>query len=285
MGEASRALTIALAEPADVQQTAYLFDMQPEVEGVGLTLAVPHQPTTRERPAWLCGISSALELPSNVQSVRLEYDAPLRADYLPDAVPMEPSPEPRRMPGAIPLPEAEAKAESAPMVQSTPRMTPRVGGRREERSVRHYYQPLPAVDCCCLPSLTITCCYLPPPSVTCRHCGELPLHAIAKVRLVVEKRVPFVGWLLLAAALLASQSAGAVVNVQAFTSSTENIFLRNMWRGMCTSTVMAASAATHPSGRYGLRTLVLEGSGSQWLMLAIAGAALFLEKAGLVTAS
>ena len=69
-----------------------------------------------------------------------------------------------------------------------------------------------------------------------------------------------------------------MVNVQAFTSSTENIFLRNTWRGMCTSAVMAASAATHPSGRHGLHTLLTEGSGSQWFMLLVAGGALFLEK-------
>ena len=160
MGDASRALTIALAEPGEVQQTAYLFDMQPEVEGQGITLAVPHQSASREeRPAWLCGISSALELPSNVQSVCLVYDAP-RADFLsehePSPAPIEPSPEPRRMPGAMP----HAEVETATKVQSTQRMTPRVGG--EQRSIR----------------------------------------------LVVEKRVPLVGWVLLSAALLASQSAG-----------------------------------------------------------------------------
>eukprot|EP00966_Prymnesium_polylepis_P123823 2863388-Prymnesium_polylepis.1 len=184
MGDAARALTIAVAEPDEVQQTAYLFDMRPEAEGQGLTLAVPRAPAPGRpaRPAWLCGITPMLELPSNVQSVRLEYDPLPELDAGPG-----PSPPLRHpMPGVMPA--YDAKADTKPDIRAdsggsgpgmrapprTPRMPRREGG----------------------------------------------------VRLVVEKRVPLVGWALLGTALLASQSAGAVVNVQAFTSSTDNVRCR-----------------------------------------------------------
>lgn len=87
------------------------------------------------------------------------------------------------------------------------------------------------------------------PSTPLSSSGSLPIlrspSGKRPVRLVVRTKVPLVGWLLLFGAMVASQSGGAVVNMQAFSSRGEDLFLRMAWRGMCTATFMAGASVVH----------------------------------------
>ena len=96
--------------------------------------------------------------------------------------------------------------------------------------------------------------------------------------------MPLLGWCLLALSLLAAYSSGAVVNIQAaetaaLSGGTEShVFLRYFWRGSCTALFMASVSACRADGRRSLRSLAAL-SAHQWRQLALAGVALFLNKA------
>ena len=106
--------------------------------------------------------------------------------------------------------------------------------------------------------------------------GEAGL-PLPTIQLTVEKRVPLVGWALLALALLASQSGGAVTDMQqAATSSAEdNLFLRCAWRGCATTLLMLLLSSTVPN-EHGFRAL-LRSSPSVWLRLLLSGGAFFVN--------
>jgi len=219
MGSSAHAVTIAVAVPEEVQQTAYLFDVEPTVEGKGMTLAVPRQDLQAPTPVHplLKGLSQVFTLPSNVQSVRLEYQ-PEPDDSLSEASYT-----------SFTNSFSKRRGDASPFIKAE---------KSSRKSVRHEERAL---------------------------------------RLIVEKRVPPVGWLLLVCALLASSSGGAVVNWQAFSSKGNNLFLRTVWRGMCTSLFMAAAAMSHAEGRQGLLSL-LRLTASQRALFLAAGLAIFCEK-------
>ena len=111
----------------------------------------------------------------------------------------------------------------------------------------------------------------------------IAVEASTAVQLTVVKTVPPLGWLLLAYALLASYSSGAVVNVQAaaVAGGSRHIFLRYAWRGMCSTALLAlvSVATTAKQQRAGGVWMLASLRGSQWRRLVGAGVALFTNKA------
>ena len=144
--------------------------------------------------------------------------------------------------------------------------------------------PLAVLRCGPSPSLALP--PLLPPAVTSVRLAVAETAAgedcDPQVALTVTRRVPLVGWALLASALLACYSGAAATALQQSVLPTQGTtFLRSAWRGTCSALLSGACACAYPVSRADLlRALTLRLPRRTSTLLLLSGLAFFVNFGG-----